>query len=333
MQQRSLPSIITAAVLVIILGLYMVTYQVRFNQVAVVRTFGKVAEPDPDTGLSDDVKTQPGLYWKWPWPIQAVVHYDNRLQVTETTGEELSTNDKKNVIVTTVLKWRIGDPYQFSNRNQDMKSAEEKLTTLLRDRQKTVISEYNMENFVSVKENERRYDEIEERILGAVQSKQDTYGITLEYVGIEKLALPKRITGDVFSAMKEERNAEAAKYTSQGESDADGIRAEAEGIAGTILAFAREQAGEIVAEGKRRAADYNKEFGKNEELAIFLLQMDYLGTILKDRTTLILDAAQSPLDILREPLRAAGMGTKAPDAKTDPTAAAGVSVPEVTQPE
>ena len=70
--KRSLPSIIAGASIIVILVLYMITYQVRFNEVAVVRTFGEITPPDPQTHQSDDVITEPGLKWKWPWPIQRV---------------------------------------------------------------------------------------------------------------------------------------------------------------------------------------------------------------------------------------------------------------------
>ena len=55
---RTLPSIIGGLAIIIILGLYMVTYQVRFNQVAVVRTFGRAAAPEPKRlfGVSSELR-------------------------------------------------------------------------------------------------------------------------------------------------------------------------------------------------------------------------------------------------------------------------------------
>ncbi len=408
--KRSLPSIIAGAGLVIILGLYMVAYQVRLNEVAVVRTFGKIAPPQPGflfaaacelpdelddrnipaalreefnrhgIPLSDnaeiwtqrvdeqadpsvehrwevtdnlaryviekvraqedlnvsalatrDVKTKPGLYWKWPWPIQRRTILDNRLQMTETTGEETPTHDAKNVIVTTAIGWRIDDPYTFSIRNRDIKDAEEKLKTRVRNDQKTVIANYDFVNFVSTDTGELQYDRIEQEIHAAVvQSAKELYGIRVEYVGIARLALPKRITQNVFSAMKEERNAQAARYTSAGESEAAQIKADAENIAGTILAFADRKANEIVAEGKRRAAEYNRIFSEDEELAIFLLEIDYLKEILKDRATIILDP-KPPFDLLGE--TEAGARSATQPAPQTPAAGGGPDVVDVPLPE
>lgn len=326
--KRSLPSIIAAVAIVLILVFHMVTYQVRFNEVAVVRTFGKIQAPDPVTGESPDVKTEPGLKLKWPWPIQQVSIYDNRIQLTETIGEETPTRDRKNVVVTTAVGWSIADPYVFSIRNQDMKDAEQKLQVRVRNDQKTVIARYDFAAFVSTDRDELKYDDIEREILRAVQETAPTarelFGIEVRYVGIEGLALPKQITTDVFNAMKKEREAEAARYTSEGESEANRIKAEAESIAGTILAFADRQAEQIIAEGKARAAAYNETFRKDEDLAVFLLEMDYLGKILKDRSTIVLDA-QPPFDLLKE----AGLGST-PVTATRPSGR--VPEPSILQP-
>ncbi|MHC4796095.1 MAG: SPFH domain-containing protein, partial [Planctomycetota bacterium] len=111
--KRSLPSMIAGALLVLILLLYMITFQVRFTEVAVVRTFGRADE--------SDVITEPGLCWKLPCPIQKVDKYDNWVNVAITTGEETPTRDGKNLVVTTAIGWRIDNPYVFSIRCADLK--------------------------------------------------------------------------------------------------------------------------------------------------------------------------------------------------------------------
>jgi modulator of FtsH protease HflC len=326
--KRSLPSIVAGVAIVLILVLHMVTYQVRYNEVAVVKTFGKITPPD-EKHQSPNVKNKPGLYLKWPWPIQRVAILDNRIQLTETVGEETPTRDRKNVIVTTAIGWSIADAYQFNKTfGQDMKKAEQTLQDRVRNDQKTVIAKYDFANFVSTDPKELKYNDIEASISQTLEkvspSVGDLYGIEIRYVGIESLALPKRITETVFNAMKEERNAEAARYTSAGESEANRIRAEAESIAQTILAFADRKGDQIVAEGKARAAAYNETFKKDEELAVFLLETDYLGKILKDRSTVILEA-QPPFDLLKEASQPRGAGPVTPPSGRAPS-------PEIVKP-
>jgi membrane protease subunit HflC len=281
--KRSLPSILTGLFLAVILVLYMITYQVRFTEVAVVRTFGKIDQAQ--------IKKEPGLYWKWPFPIQRVDTFDNRLQVTSTTGEENPTEDGKNIIVTTAINWRIDEPYTFSIRCSSMEEAEAKLKSRVRSDQTTVIGRYRFSQFVSTDPEELLYDKIASEIEEAVRTNaKDLYGIKVETVKLQSIALPQTITQNVFEAMKKERQAVAAGYTSEGESAAQQIKDTAEAIAGTIKSFAEREAEEVIATGHRRALEYNKDLAQDEELASFLLLIRNLPQILKERTTIIFDA-------------------------------------------
>jgi len=324
--KRSLPSMVAGVVLVLILGLYMVTYRVRSTEVAVVKTFGR-ATPE-------SVVTESGLKLRWPWPIQAVDHYDNRVQTTSITGEETSTNDKKTVIVSTSVGWRIGDPFKFSLSCRDQKAAEESLRTLTRDKQKTVISSYSFGNLVSVEPGEMRFDEIEKGLLDTVkQPANDLFGIKVESVRMDRLALPSKVCETVFEAMKKERQAQADKYTSEGQAEAERIKKEAEGIASTISTFADRKAAEFEAEGRAASVAANATFSKDQALEVFLLKLKSLEAMLKDRATIVLDAEQPPFDLIPEkpPMRASakdGPTTRPADLLMKSAVSAG---PEMTE--
>src|SRR5690606_21671912 len=136
--------------------------------------------------------------------------------------------------------WRIDDPYKFNtNCGNEIQAGADRLLTLMRNDQKTIISRYDFNNFVSTDQKQLQYDQIEREILAEIQPKAaDLYGIKVESIVIERLSLPQRVSETVFEAMKQERRALAARYTSEGESRAQQIKAEAEGIANTILSFA-----------------------------------------------------------------------------------------------
>lgn len=127
----------------------------------------------------------------------------------------------------------------------------------------------------------------------------DLYGIQVENIGIERLALPQRITETVFDAMKKERQALVAKHTSEGDSQAREIKAKAEGIANTILAFADRKEKEIINEGLKQANRYYEVFQKDEGLATFLLKVETLPKVLRENSTTVILDQNSPLtDIL-----------------------------------
>src|SRR5690606_2649376 len=187
------------------------------------------------------------------------------------------------------------------------------LRSRVRNDQKTVISSYGFNNLVSNRPDELRFDRIERELLTQVQQKaRDEYGIEVTSVRIDKLALPSQVTEAVFNAMKKERQAEADKYTSEGESTAERIKKEAESIANTILSFADLKAAQIEAEGQAAAVAANRVFRQDEELAVFLLKLENLGRMLKERSTIILDAEQPPLDLIPEkpPVRAESPSTR-----------------------
>jgi membrane protease subunit HflC len=283
-----LPSIITGVVLVAILALYMVAFQVRFTEVAVLKTFGRATPAD--------VITRPGLYWKWPWPIQDVDIYDATIHVLETHTEQTATHDKEPVIVTSFTGWKVADPYRFlTSLRGGMDTAERRLREIIETHQKEVIGQYAFSQLVSKNAKELRFDEIEKQIRDRVQADAASqYGISIDTVGIKRLELPQDVTESVFKSMKEERKTLAQKYQSEGESIKVNIISEARSISDTILTFANGLAQKYRAEGNARAAEYYKVLQQDEALALFLDRLNKLKEILKDRTTIVLTWNQYP---------------------------------------
>lgn len=319
--KRSLPSLVIGAVLTVILVTYMIFYQVAYDELAVVRTFGKIQPPD-ETGVSPDVKIEPGWYLRFPWPIQDVDIYDTRLRISETVGVEANTADAKNVVLRAAVTWHIegAQAYKFVTSTQDEADAEEKLQLLVRDQLQTTLGQYVFEELVSNRED-LKYDEITDKLLASVQPEAlNLYGIQVRKIGLETLTLPTDISEQVFEAMKKERQATAALYTSEGESTAEKIRAEADSIANTILEFAKRRAAEIIAEGQERAAHYNEVFAQDPDLAMFLLEVDNLVKILKDRSTIILRTRDAPWYLLESPERPRDYRTPPGIGEEDPVA-------------
>src|SRR5262245_55052980 len=62
-----------------------------------------------------DGATEAGLYFKWPWPVEAVQRLDHRLQVFDLPAAELVTHDArgktidKTVTVEAYVLWRVAD--------------------------------------------------------------------------------------------------------------------------------------------------------------------------------------------------------------------------------
>jgi membrane protease subunit HflC len=281
--RRNWPSIVAAVVLVVIFAAYMLTYQLRFTEKAVVIRFW----PYSISAVEDS-----GLHWRWPYPIQEVHTYDLRVRVFEDVEEQVTTRDQKQVLVLSFVGWRPADVITFHNRVRgDMDKAERLLRGLMRDQKGVVVGSYDLSNFVSTDTEELRINQIEQELrerLASVAMKE--YGIEITAVGIRRLGLPEKTTEDIFKAMRAERQRIAERYTARGNAEAATIKSQAIAARDKILAFANRLAQDIRAQGQRAAAAYYEEFKQDEAFAALLKELDFIREVLKTRTVYVLPA-------------------------------------------
>jgi len=295
---KNLGTLGAALFLAVVLLMYMCTFQVRFTEVALVKTWGKPAS---------NAITEPGLKWKWPPPIQTAVVYDKRLRVLEDRTEETRTRRGKNLLVTTFTLWRIADPVKFNTNFPSSEEAGEKTlrTTIIAHKQ-AVIGQHELNEFVSTNAEDRKIREIEHEISEAVaKDAAAEYGIQIVDFGIKKLGLPEQVTSAIFRSMKANEERKAARYQAEGEARAAAIQAEAKAAEKRILAAAQQKAEEIRAEAERVVSEYYKEFNQHPELRIYLDKLRALADSLRERTTIIIDTQQSPFDVMQEENRKA----------------------------
>src|SRR5271170_4473320 len=139
--KRNFLTVIIGAVLVLIFVLLLFVFQVRQSEVAVVTTFGKpTAHPC----------TEPGAYFKWPWPIQKVYKFDQRVQSFEDKFSETLTKDNNNLIVTVYTGWQISDASEFYPKFLgSVPAATVALENMLRSAKTAVIGQHDLADFVN----------------------------------------------------------------------------------------------------------------------------------------------------------------------------------------
>lgn len=290
---KNMGTILAAAFLGVVLLAYMCTFQVRFTEVAIRKTFGQPA-PVP--------YTEPGLYFKWPRPIQTIVKYDRRVQLLEDRTEETRTVDGKNVLLTTYTLWRIADPARFhTNFPLGVEDGEKKLRTTIVTYKHAVTGQRQFNEFVSTEPERRKVREIEQEMKAAIaRDAADQFGIEVVEFGIKKLALPESVTATIFEAMKTHEQTKANRYTTEGEARASAIVSEARAAEGRILAAAQQKVAEIETEAQRVVSQYYKEFTRHENLRIFLDGLRTMEEALQQRTTLIFDTNTFPWNLFSE---------------------------------
>jgi len=245
--------------------------------------------------------TVPGLHWKLPWPIDRAILLDMRRRVYETGHTEMLTRDKKNIIVRTFVVWRIGDALIFTQAIGDQGSAEAKLDGLLTNAAIGTLGGHDLSALVSTDPHDLQVDEIESELLASTAPVAlHSYGVTVEQIRVERIALPEENVKAVFDQMRAERRQFAAKFQAEGEREASRIRSEAELEAARIRAKGAEEEarirGESAAEVAKTYADAHR---IDPELYRFTRSLDSIDKLVTESTSLILRTDSEPFSLLQ----------------------------------
>lgn len=282
--------IVVASVLAALIS-FLICFQVRQTEQAVVTSFGRPVR----------IITEPGLYFKLPWPLEAVTRVDVRLNFHEVRLSETLTRDKRNLIVPVFVAWKVADPLKFLEAMGSAENAENKLDSLVGSAENTILGNYDFKQLVSANPDDIRIPEIEEKLTGTVAAAaQNSFGIAIEQVGIERVTLPEANTLSVFERMRAERSQFAEQYLAEGRQEADAIKAKADTQKTVILADAQKQAEIRRGEAEADAAHiYSQAQDQSPDLYLLLRQVDTLKKTLSQNTTLVLDANAPPFDLLK----------------------------------
>lgn len=292
---KNLTITIFIVLIVAIMGLYLVSFQVREIESALVTTFGNPKR----------VITEPGWYFKWPMPIQRVYKFDSRMRVFEADLGETTTKGAVPIIVNTFVVWKIAAPLQFFNANErgSVREAERKLLSQISDTQNRIIGQHYFAEFVNSDPLKIIFEDIENQMLDDLNIKQnirEKYGIEIKTVGIKQLKISEDVSKDVFARMIAERNRKTEATISEGNAEATKIKTDANSIKVELLAAAEARAKAIQAEGDAQAAKSYKLLEADPDFAMFLQAIESLKKILEKNTVIVLSTDAPPFSLLKE---------------------------------
>jgi len=290
--KKNILTIVIGAVLVVIFALLLFVFQVRQSEVAVVTTFGK-----PVRNI-----TEPGAYFKWPWPVQNVYKFDKRIQNFENKFRQTLTADSVMLIATVYTGWEISDAKEFYPKFLgSVPAAQRTLESILSNAQQAVIARHGMSDFVNSDPAQLKFDGIENEIKAEVQAELSTnnYGIQLDFLGFKKIELPESVTATVFSRMTAERQQIINSLQYAGDAESNNIASAADRLAASVVNNAIADATRIRGEGEAAAAQVLPVFQQNPELANYLLRIDALKQSLNQKSTLIFDERTPPFDLFQ----------------------------------
>ena len=303
---KRLYTAILAVAIALVFMLYMVTYTVGYNEIAIVTTFDRAADPDAQALKagrdSGSVIQEPGLKFKWPWPIQRVKTYPTQLQVLRDTTEQISLADSSTIVISFSLTWRVEDPLAFFRSFETIERANSALRGHLGDLRKEV-TKYQFNDLVS--QETGRYEklaELEKQLKENLEAQLDesyenSHGVMVAEVSVGKLLYAATTAGKVNERMKAIQERKAAAILNQGTSEASAITAQANADRTQLVEFANTAAQDIENEGREEANRYLAQI-EDQNLATYLRQLEALEKILANRTTFVLNAQTfSPLDM------------------------------------
>jgi membrane protease subunit HflC len=281
---------IVGTVALLAIAFHATALVVREGQAVLVTRFGRPLRAD----------TGAGLHWKLPWPIDQATWLDMRRRVYEGGHTEMLTRDKRNVIVRTFVVWRIADPLAFAQSIGDQSEAEGKLDGLLTNAAISTLGGHDLSAIASTHAEDLQVEQIESELLaGSAPAARKSYGVEIEQIRLERIALPLENVNAVFEQMRAERRQYGAKFRAEGEREASRIRSEAELAAARIRAEGVEQVahirGESAAEVARIYADAHR---VAPELYRFTRSLDSLDELVTSDTTLILRTDAEPFSLL-----------------------------------
>ncbi|MBL51272.1 MAG: HflC protein [Candidatus Marinimicrobia bacterium] len=232
------------------------------------------------------VKTikEPGLNFKLPAPLQVANSFEKRLLEYDVPPEEILSRDKKSLIIDNYVRWRIIDPLLFLQTVKAVPTAKTRLDDIVYSELRQELGTHDMVEIIT--ENREL---IMDKVTKASNEETRDFGIEVVDVRIRRVDLPRENEASIYARMEAERKRQANKFRSEGEEEAQKIRAATDRDKTVILADAYKQAQEIRGEGEARALDiYAASFSKDPDFYEFLRTLETYEKVIDKKTTLVL---------------------------------------------
>ncbi len=192
----------------------------------------------------------PGLHFKLPPPFQTLTLIDTRtLTLDEPGSDRFSTSDKNDVLVNTVIKYRVTDPLKlFESNEKNTQTAQERLAALARTALTSSFAKRTLSDALS------QQQAIATDAQKAIEQPASAFGVELVDVQLTRIDFPPAVAEAVYKRMIAARQQAAAEQRAKGTADADALKANADRQKDEILADAYKEAQTVKGEGDAQAA-------------------------------------------------------------------------------
>ena len=260
-------------IIIALVAIYASLFVVQEGERGIVLRFGKVLR---DSENKPQVFA-PGLHFKIPF-IETVKTLDARIQTMDNQADRFVTKEKKDLIVDSYIKWRISDfsRYYLATGGGDVSQAEVLLKRKFSDRLRSEMGRLDVKDIVTDSRGRLTTDVRDALNTGtaggddevatpaaddaiasaAARVERETnsnepapnpnsmaaLGIQVVDVRIKQINLPTEVSDAIFNRMRAEREAVARSQRSQGQEEAEKLRAQADYQVTRTLAEAQREA-------------------------------------------------------------------------------------------
>ena len=264
---------IAIVVLVTLFALSTIIIVDETEQIVILQ-FGKPVRTIKDAGLN----------WKLPAPFQTSNSFEKRLLEYDVPPEEILSKDKKSLNIDNYVRWRIVDPLLFLQTVKAVPTAKTRLDDIVYSELRQELGTHDMVEIIT--ENREL---IMDKVTAASNEETSKYGIEVIDVRIRRVDLPRENESSIYARMEAERKRQANKFRSEGEEEAQKIRAATERDKTIIIADAYKNAQQIRGEGEAEALDiYASSFSKSPDFYEFLRTLETYEKVIDKKTTLVL---------------------------------------------
>ncbi|WZL83005.1 SPFH domain-containing protein [Vallitaleaceae bacterium 9-2] len=283
---------IIVAILVVV-GLFVLAnslYIVKEDQVAVIKTFGKINDviiaPDDEAKVRENLErnnynniqviSEKGLHFKRPF-IDTVNHYSAKYLTYTSNTKLINTNDERRIEIEMYAQYRVLDPVVYSLAVGNKFEANKRMDEYV---YKTVINSAN-----TLKFDEFFYQNTLEELL---DSKKETlneqlvseYGLFVTDIGINRKNFPQSNIANIEEKMAKEIEKESEKLIAEGDSEYIKAQSMTDRQRAEIISKAVEEAAVIKAEADAESIRiYQESLQKDLEFFQFIKRMEIYENI------------------------------------------------------
>ena len=244
----------------------------QFEQ-AIITSFG-----EPKRALKEA-----GLKAKLPW--EDVKIYDKRILHIQATFDKLKSLEARTIIADAFMKYQISDPLKTLERLRTQSRLELKLKNVL---ETSITKVLGATPLAALRTLERR--KIMEKIRDFAKTQAKEFGIDVVDIRIIKTDFPRENNEKIFTLMKSEREKLAQEFRSEGKSDAQTIRVNAERERTVSLAEAKKKAEILKGQGDALASKiFADSYSRDPEFYKFYRSMEaYKKSLSANNTKLVI---------------------------------------------